>query len=221
VIPARASNSHSVRRAFTLVEMLAVIAVLAILLVAGVGLLGGTSAQARKSATDALGGMIEQARTSAITSRSHVVLAIAEPGDLPANDKLCRIGLFKVAIDQWPPNPASAEIPAVLMSRWKTLENGVILINGQPANQQTPNALDGDELTIKYRDNVPAVKVHAIAFNSRGGLIHPIGSSPLLLRLAEGGYRNGQRSPNQRNGEIAENLLKIGRVTGRSYRIDG
>ena len=221
MISPHATFHAAARRAFTLVEMISVVAVLAILLVAGVSLLGGTANQARKAGTDLLSGMIERARTSAITSRSHVVLAIAEPDDLPTGDKLCRLGLFKVAIDQWPDEPAASTIPAVLLSRWKTLENGIILIDGQPANEATPNPLDEQEITLAYGSNNRTVKAHAIAFDSRGSLIYPLQRKPVLLRLAEGGYRDGRRSANQRDGKISENLVKIGGVTGRSYRIDG
>ena len=45
-------------------------------------------------------------------------------------------------------------------------------------------------------------------------------SSPVQLRIAEGGYRNGVAMP-VRRGEasgVAENRLKIGRVIARPYR---
>ncbi len=210
------------RRAFTLVEMLAVIAVIGILLVAGVRLLGDTGSQVRRAATDTVTGLIEQARTAAITTRSHVILAIAEPGDLPAGDNRCRLGLFKV--DEWP-DDTTGEIPAVLMNRWRVLENGVVLASGDDGGQTggpLPNPLDGPELRIRYGTggNVRTVEVHALAFNPRGGLRFPEGSTPVQLRIAEGTYRNGTAVP-ARRGErqsIAENLLKIGRVIARPYR---
>ena len=63
--------------------MVVVIAVLVMLMTAGVIFFSGTGSQSRKAGTDMLTAMIEQARTKAITSRSFVVLAVAEPGDLP------------------------------------------------------------------------------------------------------------------------------------------
>lgn len=199
--------------------MVAVIAVLAILMTAGAGLMGGTGSQSRKAVTDLLAGMIEQARTSAITSRSHVILAVAEPGDLPAGDERCRLGLFKV--ETWPENPADT-VKGVLMSRWRTLESGVALIGGQVDGVENP--LDGQELTISYGTPAPhTVKVHAIAFNPRGGLHYPAGSSPVAMRVAEGNYRGGKATPYRHgdSGIVSENRLKIGRVTARPYRIDG
>jgi len=205
--------------AFSLIEMVAVIAVLVILMTAGVSLMNGTGSQSRKAGTDLLTGMIEQARTSAITSRSFVVLAIAEPGDLPAGDERCRLGLFKV--EAWPQN-SSDPVEGVLMSRLRTLETGIALIGGPVDGVDNP--LDAPELTISYGTTKPLkVKVHAIAFNSRGSLHHPAGSTPVALRIAEGSYRNGKATPYKRgeNATITENRLKIGRVTARPYRIDG
>lgn len=212
--------SHGrVKSAFTLIEMVTVIAILVTLMTAGVQLLNGNGTQSRRAANDLLTGMIEQARTTAITSRSYVVLAVAEPGDLPSNDQVCRLGLFKV--ETWPDSTTGA-IPAILMSRWRTLETGVVLIGGQVDGLENP--LDAPELTISYGTNKPLkVKVHTIVFNSRGGLHYPVGSSPVAMRVAEGNYRGGKATPFQRGDAktITENRLKIGRVTARPYRIDG
>jgi hypothetical protein len=200
--------------------MVAVIAVIVILLTAGVAILGGTGTQARRAATDQLMGMIEQARTTAITSRSTVILAVAEPSDLPAGDQRCRLGLFRVE-GEWKPG-SNTPVPAVLLNRWRPLESGVVLIGGQVDGVDNP--LDGPELTVSYKTNKSYnLSVHALAFNSRGGLIHPAGSTPVALRIAEGGYRNGKASPNKRgdSGAIAESRLKVGRVTARPYRTDG
>jgi len=215
-------HDHGSRRAFTLVEMLAVIAVIGIMLVAGVRLLGDTGSQARRAASDTLTGLIEQARTTAITTRSHVIIAVAEPGDLPADENRCRLGLFRV--DEWP-DDSSGPIPAVLMNRWKLLEKGVVLIGGDAGGESggpLPNPLDGPELRLSYKagGSTRTVEVHALAFNPRGGLHFPEGSRPVQLRIAEGAYRDGKALPIRRGDDrtIAENRLKIGRVTARPYR---
>ncbi len=198
--------------------MVVVIAVLVILIVAGVGALNGTGAQARKSGSDMLSGLIDQARTTAITSRCNVVLAIAEPGDLPSGDERCRLGIFKV--ESWP-EAGSTTMDGTLMSRWKPFETGIVLSGGEVDG--LPNPLDSPELTINYGTIAKpvSVTVHALAFNPRGGLLHPSGSGPVVMRVAEGAYRNGTATPNRRaSGAITENQLKVGRVTARPYRID-
>jgi len=204
--------------AFALVEMVGVIAVLVILFTASARLISGTGSQARKAGVDLLAGMVEQARTAAIISRKHVILAVAEPGDLPAGDERCRLGLFKV--ETWPENATDA-VEGILMSRWRTLETGIALIGGEVNGVENP--LDAPELAISYGANkLLTIKVHAIAFNSRGGLHHPSGSTPVALRVAEGGYRDGKAAPNCRSdtASVSENRLKIGRVIARAYRID-
>jgi len=207
--------------------MVTVIAILVTLMTAGVGLLSGTGAQSRKAGTDLLSGLIEQARTKAITSRSNVLLVVAEPGSLPSQDERCRIGLFKVA-DNWLDHPANVT-NAELLSRWQTLNTGVVLLpDDVTENQKTvPNPIDPKKkITVTYGGTKNLkVNVYAIAFNSRGGLSYPTGNTPVALRIAEGGYRGtpAKATPNKRGTDkiISENRLKIGRVTGRPYQIDG
>jgi type II secretory pathway pseudopilin PulG len=209
------------KAAFSLIEMVAVIAILIALMTAGVSLLNGNGTQSRKAATDQLTGMIEQAKSTAITSRSFVVLAIAEPGDLPSGDEKCRIGLFKV--EEWPEASESAPtLKGVLLNRWQTLNTGIAIV-GEKVDGIT-NPIDEPQVTIEYggSKNLQVV-VHAIAFNARGGLHYPLGSTPIALRIAEGSYRNGKATPYRKGPAktAAENRLKIGRVTARPYSIDG
>jgi hypothetical protein len=85
------------------------------------------------------------------------------------------------------------------------------------------NPIDQPEITISYSgDKSGTARVHAIVFNSRGGLHYPVGSSPVALRIAEGNYRNGKATPYQHGDAkiVSENRLQIGRVIGRPHRID-
>jgi prepilin-type N-terminal cleavage/methylation domain-containing protein len=205
--------------AFTLIEMLTVIAIIAILMAIGADLLRGTAAYSRRTAADDLSGMIDRARASAIASRSIVVIAIAEPGALAANDSLCRIGLFNV--ERWPDSP-NETIDGIRLGRWRTFKTGVVLLRGPVDGIDNP--LDAPEITLSYGIHKQrTVKVRAIAINSRGALHYPSGSSPVVLRVAEGNYRSGEPTPFPRGDgdDISENLIRIGRVIARPYRIDG
>jgi prepilin-type N-terminal cleavage/methylation domain-containing protein len=221
--------SHASREAgFSLVEMLAVIAITVILLTAGISLLAGTGVQSRKTSSDLLAGLIEQARTLAITSRSCVVLAVAEPGDLPGDDERCRVGLFK--IPEWPEGVSSpTALTGVQVSRWQILETGIVLLAGSVGGVMNP--IDQPEVTLTYggAKNLSA-KVHFIAFNTRGRLCCPVDPTAVVqpaiaMRIAEGGYRGSPRKAvaNLRGSQrtIAENRLQVGRVVARPYRIDG
>lgn len=207
--------------AFSLIEMVAVIAIMIALMTAGVSLLNGNGSQSRKAATDQLTGLIEQAKSTAITTRSFVVLAIAEPGDLPSGDQKCRVGLFKV--EEWPAGSENAPVlKGVLLNRWQVLETGIAIVGDKVDGIMNP--IDETEVTMEYGGTKNlSVVVHAIAFNARGSLHYPLGSAPIALRIAEGSYRNGKATPFLRGPAktATENRLKIGRITARPYSIDG
>lgn len=199
-------------------ELVVVIVILVTLMTAGVSMLNGSGPESRRAGTDMLTGLIEQARTVAITSRSHVVLAIAEPGDLPAGDERCRLGLFRV--NNWPSGSSvPSTVDGVLLNRWQMLNTGVAMIGGEVDG--IPNPVDSPQLTITYGSRT--VQVHAVVFPPRGGLQFPAGSTPVALRVAEGNYRGGRATPYLRGASkaVTEDHLKIGRVTARPYRTDG
>lgn len=205
--------------AFSLIEMVAVMGVLAMLCVTGFSLMHGTGCQSRKAALDLLAGAIEQARAAAITSRSYVVLAVAEPGDLPTGDERCRLGMFAVAT--WP-DAATDTVRGELLARWQTFDSGIALLGGEVAGVENP--MDRPKLTIASDTAQPRIlTVHALVFNPRGGLHYPPGSMPVAMCIAEGCYRGGQATPYRRGAAagITASCLKISRVTSHSYRIDG
>ncbi len=211
---------HHCGPAFSLVELSVVIAILLTLATAGAQLLGHTEIQTRKAGTELLTSLIEQARNTAITSRRHVILAIAEPGDIANTDERCRLGIFKV--DSWP-DPFDGEISkAVQKGRWRALESGLTISGGKLDGLDNP--LDAPEIALEYgSESKPrSAKVHAIAFNSRGGIILPASANPVLMRVAAGSYRDGKAIPrhNGKNGTVAEQKIKVGRVTARPYRIE-
>jgi len=203
------------RKAFTLVEVVVVIAIIVVLMVAAVQVLGGNDGPSRRTAADAITGLIEQARTTAITSRSAVALAVAEPGDLPITDGRCRVGLFRIG--GWSEDGTAN---AVLIRRWQALPTGVVLLGGNVNGVRNP--LDEPQTTLRYRsgNNTLEVPVHLIVFGPRGGLLLPQGSDPIALRIAAGTYRNGRALSTSRaaNRTPAETHLRIGRVVARPYR---
>jgi prepilin-type N-terminal cleavage/methylation domain-containing protein len=211
---------HCKRSAFSLIEMVVVIAILLTLATAGAQLLGTTDVQTRKAGTDLVTNLVEKARSTAITSRRHVILAMAEAGDLPYSDERCRLGIFKV--DAWP-DPVDGEIiHANQVGRWRALERGLTISGGEIENHDNP--LESTELSIEYgnKPKTRNAKVHAIAFNPRGGIIYPISANPIVLRVAACSYRNGKAVPrlDANGGTNLEQKIKIGRVTARAYRIN-
>jgi hypothetical protein len=105
---------------------------------------------------------------------------------------------------------------------WQKLGTGVILLGGKADDVRNP--LDEPKMSITYGppDEEKTVNGHALSINPRGALVLPKGSDPVVLRIAEGAYRNGKASPNMRGvgKSVSENRLKIGRVTARAYQAD-
>lgn len=212
-------NFHA--RAFTLVEMLAVIAVMGVLLAVGVGMMRGNPAQARKAGMDMLQSAIEQARTHAITKRTYTVLAFVDPGDVPGGDtRSQRIGLFEV--ESWPEDVMTiTSLDVRQIGRWRTFETGLILIDGD-GTSGLANPLDSPalELSVSGRAAAGDIQARVLVFHPRGGIRLPVGSEPVTLRLAEGYFRDGAAVPVRRDGQIAESTLRVGRVIARPYRND-
>jgi type II secretory pathway pseudopilin PulG len=206
------------KTAFSLIELLVVITSISILLGVGIKILGGTSGQARKTATDSLAAAIELARTTAITTHRVVILAIVDPSDLPNMDERCRLGIFQVIT--WP--DSSTTVDATQLRPWQAMPLGAIPNRGD--YQGIRNPYDLPEITVRYvsAGKQTETQVHALAFTPRGGLQWPTGSDPLVIRVAEGSYRGGQATPDLRgeSKNVSENRLLIGRVIARPRRID-
>ncbi len=217
------SRHHFRAAGFTLVELLAVIAVAGILIAVGVGMLGGTPAQARKAGIDLLQSSIEQARTHAITRRTHTVLAIEEPGnDSSGGTRGQRIGLFEV--NGWPEDDVTAisALDVSQVGRWRSFEPGVILIGGEgPAGLANPLDAPPIRLSLAGGGFTREIEARVLVFHPRGGIRLPVGSEPVTLRLAEGRFHEGGAVPVRRDGQIAESTLRVGRIIARPYRNDG
>jgi hypothetical protein len=196
------------------------IAILLTLATAGAQLLGNTEMQTQKSGTELLTSLIEDARNTALTSRRHVILAIAEPGDLVNNDGRCRLGIFKV--DSWPESIDEPIFQAIQKGRWRALEQGLTISGGNLDGHDNP--LEAPELALEFgtKSKPLSAKFHAIAFNPHGSIIHPASTNPIVVRIAAGNYQNGKAIPRRRdnNGTLVENKIKVGRVSARPYRME-
>lgn len=205
------------QRGFTLIEIAAVIAVLVTLITVSLSLLNNTGTYSRRTATQLLTSLVAQARTYAITSHCEVALAFAEPTDLPSSAGRYQLGLFKLTT---PLTPA-AQVSGNLIQRWESMNSGIVLFAEDLVG--LPNLMDQVKLQITSGGTKNSVlRVHALIFDPRGKLCFPPGSSPLVLRLAEGRYQDGLAIPTRRAGSanITENRLKIGRLSARIYPFD-
>lgn len=195
---------------FSLVELLAVLVIIAVLVGAAVSMFGRSEAAMLRSGADQLLAAIEQARTSAITRRRPVALAILEPGRGGFDDSACRLGLFELE-DEVVDGAASGR----LVQRWRTLPEGVVFFGG--AVEALDNVRDQPALSLRWKGGSEGDAVPALVFNPRGGLAYPPGSESVVLTLGKGSYRNGEPL---RTGERGRRTIRVGRVVGRAWNLD-
>lgn len=181
-----------------------------------VGVVGALNAggRAQRTGRDALMSSVDRARTEAISTQREVLLAVAEPADLPASGGRLHLGLFE--LDGEPEDDGS--VSGRQLGRWRALPRGLVLMGGEVEGLR--NLMDEDELTLTYRDGRETVEVHGLGFHARGGLAWPAGSDPMALKLTEGTYVDGEPRVTRRGGEEAEmDVVRVGRVVARPWRI--
>ncbi len=210
-IPVKSPVQPRSANGFSLLELMTVMVIAGLLLGIGVSVFGKTATTSRRTAMDQIAAAIEQARTSAITRRKPVLLAIAppRPGD---TDERCRIGIFEV--DELPGDATSVE--ARQLQRWELLPDGVVFTEG--AIGELRNLMDEPDFEITWKDGENRAWVRAFAFTPRGGMAWPKGSDPVALRLSSGGYRDGKPVPHKDGGHSA---LRVGRVVARPWKLEG
>lgn len=189
---------------------MAVMTIVAVLLTVGISIFGKTAQSARRTTVDQFAAVVEQARTTAITRRKNIVLAIAPPVSR-GSDQVCRFGLFE--IDELPDE--GDDIKGEQLQRWNTMPTGVIFHHG--SIEGLDNLLDGDEVVLSWRDGKFQAQVYPLIFSPRGGLSRPTGSEPVAVKIGSGTYRDGQPVATSEGGYQS---LRIGRVIARPWRLD-
>ena len=70
---------------------------------------------------------VDRARTEAISTQRKVLLAIAEPADLPQSDGRLHLGLFEMVGE--PEDDGS--VAGRQLGRWRALPRGLVLVGGE------------------------------------------------------------------------------------------
>ncbi|WP_193210478.1 GspH/FimT family pseudopilin [Luteolibacter marinus] len=201
---------HRQPAGFSLIELMMVMVIAGILLTIGFSVFGRSAVTARRTATDEFAAAVEQARTSAITRRKNVVLAVAPPV-AGSSDQICRFGLFEV--DDLP--DGEGNLTGRQVQRWNSMPQNVILLDGKIEGLR--NVMDEDAVQLTWKDGKNHAQVHPLVFSPRGGLVWPTGSDPVAVKIGTGNYRDGQ--PREVSGG-GHNSMRIGRVVARPWRLD-
>jgi prepilin-type N-terminal cleavage/methylation domain-containing protein len=207
---------HSDSRGFTLVEMLAVIAIIGLLMVAGVAVLSDPSNNARQVSREILRAHLQQARGHAIASGRATSVIIAE------NDgaNIRNGGLITIA--ELEPQSAEGRPFKVtqLIQRWTSLPESMFFLNQASVRSKSPTLMDTAP-TVDAEYQKKPIGCHAVVISPDGRIFHPADDTPLVLAIGKGRQTPSGITPTQKSGDkVVHDLLRINRLNARARMLD-
>jgi len=203
--------------AFTLLELLVVIALLVLLAGLAQVSMSASPGDDRRVACEQLIAMVERARATAVVRRSPVILGLDPPSGSGLRDRGGRVALFQV--DSWPCE-RDAALPAVMLTRWHAIGRGVVFHAG--AVEGMGNPIDEAPWRLDLGSGAGGgIGVNALVFDASGRLVYPEGVLPAVLRLAEVSCASGQAVVAEKgvSDAVAEDWVRVGRHSGRPHWI--
>jgi prepilin-type N-terminal cleavage/methylation domain-containing protein len=209
--------NHRWAPAFSLIECLAVIAIIAVLLVTAIPMFSNSAVNASQASREIVKAHLQQARAHAIASGSSTAVAIpalGSGGELGAR----AISLFEVE------KSGASYIPAtdtngdeMLLQRWETLPGNFHFLAASQVSSGKPTIVDSaDTLQTNYKGK--AVTCHLIVFAPTGQIVLP--ASEVNIALAQAVTRGSSLSLTRKNGSSPVfDLLQVNRLTGRTRSI--
>lgn len=210
----------SVKKGFTLVEVLVVMGIMAVLLVMGAYLFRGTGkGESREAVRSLLLGGLNNTQTRALASGEPVAMVMT-PYDEGIEDRLGRsFTIFEVRQD----DVTGDFIAGKQLRRWAELPGRFIFSKGDTVSSSGQNAFDQDPVvTIRVRDDNSqgerSIEMPAIIFGGSGSVIWPSGEAELELHVGEGKVQNGVAvaTGSENNDWRKREVIIIGRQTGRA-----
>lgn len=216
---ARYMTQNANRRlpAFSLVELMAVIAIMAILLAVAVPIFTDPSNSARQASREIIRANLQRARAHAIASGSSTAITIpvlATGGELGGR----AISLFEVVKTATGYEPAKDETGSEkLLQRWETLPGNFHFMPSSLISSTKPTIVDTTEtLLTNYKGK--AVTCHLIVFSPNGQIVLP--SSETNIAIARATNRGNSLTLTQKtDGKPVFEFLQVNRLTGRSRSI--
>jgi hypothetical protein len=211
LIPSNANRSLS---AFSLVELLAVIAIMTMLLAVAVPLLSDPSNNARQASREIIKAHLQRARAHAIASGSSTAIAIpvlATGGELGGR----AISLFEVVKNGAVYEPVKDESGIEKqLQRWETLPGSFHFMPKSLISSPKFTIVDATEtLLTNYKGK--AVTCHLIVFAANGQIVLP--SSETNIAIARATNRGNSLTLTQKSkGSPVYDLLQVNRLTGRT-----
>jgi len=203
--------------AFSLIELLAVIAIIAVLLTVATQIFSNTSHSERQAARDIIKGHLHKARAHAIASGNATAVAIPEIG---ASSELGgrAISLFEVqkigALYEPIRDDSGRER---MLQRWETLPGNFHFIPSSILDSTRATVIDqSDRLQTAYQGN--AMTCHVIVFAPTGQIVAP--TSAIHIAIARASSRGGSLVPTEKSGgRPVYEFFEVNRLSGRTRSI--
>lgn len=210
--PRTALRRQSNVSAFSLVEMLAVIAIISIMLVLvapAVGNFGSTAG--RKGAVNILMNTMEQARVAALESGRDVHMVFLRR-QFPERDAIMVVRERE---------PDDTETGYEQLTRWMQMPKGVLLYAGKEDTKVGLLSLDdtGQFDKSKFIGTFPTGDVNILTFNGFGGVAFPADKNKLMLIVSEGVRGDGGTEAiigNRKDQFGGFEIITLRRFTGRA-----
>jgi prepilin-type N-terminal cleavage/methylation domain-containing protein len=190
-------------RAFTLVELLAVIVVMSVMMgLLAVSIHSLAAQSARKGAVNQILNTFEQVRVVALQNATNAYVGLADKDTFPDGNEAARYRSYIVFRDRLPTDTPSSDNPNasrfVLLTGWRTLPRGISFVSGYLQNGDVlENNLHilkvdpAEKMAIQPGDRFPGIGsglLVCIQFNQTGMIRKPRGR--LDLYLYEGRFHN-------------------------------
>jgi prepilin-type N-terminal cleavage/methylation domain-containing protein len=209
-------------KAFTLLEVLVVLAIIALLLAATIPVVNSLSkSSGRKGAGSLLLGTIEQARTLALKDgrASYVVFPAEYPaGTAATSDKNIVSRYFYHSVAIFEDDAADPTKPKIQVTEWKVFPIGVSLrseisYQPDPSDPAPDSGWIGDSFTFTPTGSTATLPF--LKFNSAGAVESPPRSSgQIKLRFFEGYVTGTYEKPT--NPKNFDESITINRLSGRA-----
>jgi len=204
--------------AFSLVELLAVIAIMALLIAVAVPVFSDPANSARQASREIIKAHLQRARAHAIASGSATAIAIpvlATGGELG----LRAVSLFEVVKNGAVYEPATDGSGVEMqLQRWETLPGSFHFMPASLISSPKPTIVDAAEtLLTNYKGK--AVTCHLIVFAPNGQIVLPV--SETNIAIARATRRGNSLALTQKSkGSPVFDLLQVNRLTGRTRFIE-
>ncbi|MBC7980729.1 MAG: prepilin-type N-terminal cleavage/methylation domain-containing protein [Armatimonadetes bacterium] len=206
------------RSAFSLIELLTVMAIISILLVATIPIFSNASNNARQASREIVKAHLQQARAHAIATGNSTAVAIPVLG---SGKKLGSRGISLFEVENNGGTFTTLKDAAGkdrLLQRWETLPGNIHFLSSSQVVTNGPTVSDSaQKLATNYNE---PLSCSFIAFSANGQISHPPSGTTIQIALAQAVNQGGSLKLTQRNrGQPIFDLLRINRLTGRTRSV--